>query len=158
MSYLTPPTSLPSIQVAGRVFTDLKNLIHLVTAVDAANSRGTFRDQNNTAGYAVPANFQLRILAVRAKSSSAVANSFLAIGYADNDVGLKSATAFTNLKTPGAAGATAVAELQTTTNSPASVAECLFNFVVPAGKYPCVDGSGGATLAYIELYGYLEAV
>lgn len=86
---------IPSLTVGGRVFTDLSNLIVLYGIAQSA-SHTTLRKPGGSAGYQVTSGKTLTIYAVECFTVTAAAGAAFQLIYADNDVGVGSATAFTN--------------------------------------------------------------
>lgn len=147
----------PSLTIGGRVFTDLKNLIRLnCFATGTSTVRSTARLDSASSGYAVPAGKSLRILAARFRNGGGTLAQ-VAIGYADNDVGITASTALTN-----GVFASGSSTVGTTVPAAASVAfaglaEASLNFVVPTGKYPVMQKDTASNVdMQCELYGYLE--
>jgi hypothetical protein len=82
----------------------------------------------------------------------------LNFGYADNDVGISTNTAYTNNVPLGQS--TGLLQISgdgnyTTTNG--NVHEILVDLLVPNGKYVSVSNGGGTGVAIIEVFGYEEA-
>lgn len=151
MSQVSIPPAIPCIQVAGRVFTDLTNLIVLYCSIGGVTNRyGSARNNNTSAGYAVPAAKTLTILAVKQIANQAAGSATLM--YADNDSGVSSTTAPTNPVYLAGAGLAFL-------NDNAAVAnqiETTLTFSVPTGKYITIDSATSNKSATFVLYGYLS--
>jgi hypothetical protein len=147
--------TIPTLTVGGRVFTDLSTLITLVTAIQTANRSGTFRLTNGSSGYPVTASKTLTVSAMSVISTNQVAGNSAGVasfGYADNDVGVNSATALT---TPVYYGGSALIGLAPV-GEPSFGGEFQYSvkLVVPAGKYPFAVQDGSANILVIHAYGY----
>lgn len=156
MAAVSFPPAIPSLTIAGRVFTDLENLIILKGyAEGTTNVRGTARKQNASAGYQVPTGKKFVIKAARLQVNNSAANANFAalIAYADNDVGIGSSTAFTNAVYVG--GSTNTAAFGAMNALSNTIQEFFHNFEVPAGKYIGVWALASATnYIGVEIYGY----
>lgn len=148
----------PTLTVGGRVFTNLSTdtttgLIMLLAYTTGTGYNSTFRSPNATSGYAVPAAKTLRVLAMRIFAPYTAQSSESSIGYADNDVGIATTTAFTNaVRMGGAYLAGANINL-----IGASYSEAALNFTIPTGKYPMFDsGAVASTKTCVHIFGYLE--
>lgn len=158
MNLIMPP-GIPSLEIGGRVFTDLQNLIQLVASVGttAANGNASARLANGVAGYQVPVGKILTLQAFRAAGNitAGAAIGLFALGYSDNDAGQQSNNALTN--------AVYIAGTNTGPSiPPASAAavvtsmECpLPDFQVPAGKYISLVNQNNAYYN-VYLFGYLK--
>lgn len=149
--------NIPNLVVGGRVFTDLTNLIVLAAYVTTASNRATFRKINTSAGYAVTAGKTLTIYAAKATAASSLSTTSAVttatFAYSDNDVGLDTATAFTNpvyeigdvnfhtINAYPAAGNMNINEVGG------------LNFQVLQNKFPGFVNAGAGQL-YIYVYGY----
>lgn len=155
MSSIIMPPALPSITVGGRVFTDLKNLIVLRTAITNVGgaTNGTGRLNTGSAGYQVTAGKTLKIKAVRAFGQTFTAAGGFYVCYSDNDVGVVSTTAFTNAKYSGNSSSLAIC---LNVNAIGVWYETAFDFDVPATKYAGAQQSSGTYQGMIEYYGYEE--
>lgn len=151
MSQQIIPSSIPTLTIGGRVFTDLSNLIMLVGCSAGANGNSSLRKPGASAGYQVPVGKSFRVLAVRATISLAGAAT-QTICYSDNDVGFATATAFTNVVYPGGSydGGTIVFP-QAASNTPI---EQSMDFTVPAGKYLGCTNNFSASSIRIQVFGY----
>lgn len=134
---------IPNLQVAGRTFTDLKNLKYLYQFVGQSKYQ-TLYDYTGVA-YQVPAGKNLRILAVRT-DIFLTSQCRLFIGYGDtavdnsisgpiNDVGFIHAYF---------------------TNSNNNNLEFATNFLIPAGKYVYIHNVSCTNSTQVYVYGYLE--
>lgn len=122
---------IPTLTVGGLLFTNPTALKVLYSRA-SSGTRTTARLPSGTAGYQVPAGKTYSLYALRCTSYGT--NDGFSLLYADNDVGLRSGTAFTNpvyfVGDSGAAfngGAAGVTQEWSFYGSP---------FVVPANKYP----------------------
>lgn len=152
MATVQQPGIIPSLTVGNRVFTDLTNLITLIgLSQGVGGSYSSGRLPNTSAGYAVPAGKQLRIVGV---SCHCVTAGPIAFGYADNDCGSSSNTTPTNPVYPASNIYAAQIQMATAGN----YYERNVNFVVPAGKYVAIHGSNSVSVGNMLVYGYLESV
>lgn len=133
----------PTIEVGGRIFTDLDNLV-ILHGYTAGNLRCTLRKPNASAGYQVPVSKKFVVKAMRVWANT-TGNGYGTLGYSDNDVGQNSATALTNGVFLGgdasidASGSGKAA--QAASGAYVQRGEGLTNFEVPAGKYISMTGS-----------------
>lgn len=91
--------NIPTLTVAGRLFTDLTSIIMLATHTTTGGSRnGTFRKMGSGsgAGYQVTAGKTMTVYAANFTINQTAATEVPAIAQSDNDVGIDSATALTN--------------------------------------------------------------
>lgn len=146
---LITPGAIPSLEIAGRTFTDLTNLIVLFASPKAgAGTRyGTFRRVGTSAGYQVTAGKTLKIKAMRIDCSAVSAGLYDLIKYCDNDIGLGAAADGTN---PTSAVGTPITNVLATGNNQQFL--CM-DFAIPATKYPSFD-SQAALGGLILLFGY----
>lgn len=156
MANMFMPPAIPTLTVGGRVFTDLENLIQLKAYVEGTtNVRGTARKLNASAGYQVPVGKKFVIKAVRIIPTYASANALYpaTIVYADNDVGVAAATAFTNEVDIG--GSVLISQLGAMLTTAFTLQEFILNFEVPAGKYIGVRSlTSSVTYAIFDIFGY----
>lgn len=147
---------IPTLTIAGRVFSDTKNLKILRGNIGSNTNRyTTTRISSGSGGYQVPVGYQLRVLAVRIDTVTGAAGSNLTILYSDNDQGIGTTTAPTNpVYMGGAAGSSYI----TGGITAAGEKETPVDFVIPAGKYLGFDGQGNSISCQVQAYGYLEAV
>lgn len=151
MANLAQPAGQANLVVGGRVFTDLANLKILSATGSAAGQRATFRDGNDSAGYAVTAGKTLRILAVKLLSIGTGATNAL-LAQTDNDVGLVSVTAFTNAVYERQDGTYGCVSIAGTVNTSCEQA---IEFDVAATKYlSMVSGTTAGTAWVCYVYGY----
>lgn len=145
---------IPSLQVGGRIFTDVKNLITLYGNVQGAgNGNSTMRLPGASAGYTPSVGKAFRILAIRFTVTTGGAGARIFPLYANNDVGLATGTAFTTGIGPG--GSANEAALSCTTGQNAAI-EMALDFLVPNGKFPGISNAAGSTAGYCQIYGYEE--
>jgi hypothetical protein len=123
--------TIPSITVGGRVFTDLTSLKVLSSGV-ITNPRCTFRLPTGSAGYQVTAGTTLTVSAIRIVPST-TGLSVCTLAQTDNDVGLDSATAFTNPVYQG--GSTTIWTHAISSTIPTAVEATATLFTVAAQKY-----------------------
>lgn len=143
-----------SLEVGGRTIIGLSSVLQLAARVDSGGSasQASFRLPNGTAGYAVPANFQMRVLAIRAIGADADAT--VGLRYSDNDCGVASNTSPTNaVNCYGSASIDVVGYNSAMSGQRAY--EAPLDFVVPAGKYLGVNKTGNLRLI---VWARLEAV
>lgn len=157
MPSINNPAQVASLQIAGRVFTDITNLKTLVCWIDGAasgNATATKAETVAAGGYVVPAGKQFRVLAWRFHINVAVGGRIQLL-YSDNDVGSGgSGTAFTNAKYQGGGSSTAGGIVTIALG----IIEYPTNFVVPTGKYVGVSNFTSVAAGSIQLFGYEEAV
>lgn len=122
--------TIPTLTVAGRVFTDLTTLITL-HAIAGGSNYATFRLPNGTSGYQVTTGKTYTVYAAKTYLTAAAGWTSMTIGYGDNDVGQTSAAAPTNLVVVG--GSTTIPLV-----AAASPAEAPTKFNIPALKYPAL--------------------
>jgi hypothetical protein len=142
--------AVEAITVGGRVFTDLDNLKTLFAYVSGVNLNSSLVDQSTGTAYQVPGGKVFKMLAL-SFSSGGAADS-LTLGYADNNVGISSTTAFVNHVQLGGGGG-----FFTPVNTGVGAGDFEISMgsgmSVPAGKYPCVN-NGTASTGGILVYGY----
>lgn len=160
MAAVSYPPAIPTLTIGGRVFTDLENLVQLKAYVEGTtNVRGTARKLNASAGYQVPVGKKFVIKAVRIIPTYASASALYpaTIVYADNDVGVAAATAFTNEVDIG--GNVLIGQLGTMLSTSFTLQEFVLNFEVPAGKYIGVRAlTSSLTYAALDIFGYEVAI
>lgn len=160
MAAVSFPPAIPSLTVAGRVFTDVENLIHVRGfAVGTTNVRCSLRKITGTAGYQVPVGKKFVVRAVRCVStvSATSADFMFLLVYSDNDVGVSSSTAFTNPIYAG--GSSNIASLGSLSEIKDDVQEFVTGFEVPAGKYVGMQVlATAANYVAVDLFGYEVAV
>jgi hypothetical protein len=147
--------------IAGRVFTDLTNLI-IVYGFLSSNTRCTLRRAAAASGYTPSGLNKFRMQAFWLDRQVGVTNSgrTLQPGYSDNDVGWDSAAVFSTAKYLGGSGGWGPGQGQTiATNDFSQVREAAIDLQVPNGKFAFIELVGTAasgTSAFIG-YGYEEA-
>lgn len=142
---------IPTLTIAGRVFTDLTTLIITGGVVVTPGNRTSLRLPNGSAGYPVTALKTLNIVAIEVQNSSAAGNAdaVTQFGYGDNDVGVDSATAITN---PVYYGGSATNSIMAPAAAQ-STQQFILNFNVPAGKYVFFQNNASANVS-IRIFGY----
>lgn len=91
------PGARAVLEVAGRVFTDLTNLIQLTAFTVSGGPVATFRKPGTTSGYQVPASKSFNMLAINATHrETASTNVRFALVYSDNDASIASTATWTN--------------------------------------------------------------
>lgn len=145
------PGARAVLEVGGRVFTDLTNLI-ILRAKTTSGTNSSFRTSGGSGGYQVTTGKTLTIRTIRQFQDAAVSNPWSLL-YSDNDMGFATATAPTNpiysygqtsTSTPfvnSSAGATGERQFHT-------------NFAVPATKYVGVTAAEATATKDYEAYGY----
>lgn len=133
-----------SITVGGRTFYDLDNLLILQAGKSAANDYSTFVLSPNTAGYSVPADKILEVLAFKTICASTADMNFY-FGYNDNDIGYMSTTAPT---TPIHFGSNTSAThyMSNVYGATSGNMESAVYFQVPTGKFPFIHSAGTAII------------
>lgn len=148
------PALIPSLNIGGRTFTDLRNLKFLVGGVSgAANGNTSFREGTSTTGYAPPASKVFRVLAARSLVI-ATGTEWCSILYADNDVGFSTNTAFTNAKHSG--GAAGVSSICLPSVISSAWIETPYDFIIPTGKFLSVTNFASASTVRFQIFGYEE--
>lgn len=148
----------PTLTIGGRVFTDLDNLVHL-GGVTGADTNATFSkfDTFATAGYSPPANENFVILAVRVINLAGT-NISISLGYADNDVGHDSGSAFTNAVFTLSGDTTARSTFAIDgVATEQQITDYATKIVIPANatsKFPMYQDSGGAVTTTVYAWGY----
>lgn len=146
------PTA-PTLTVGGRTYTDLTNLIEL-SCYAAGNNNCTFRAPNGSAGYAVTTGKTLKIQSFRCFVITSASNTGTGwLLYADNDVGVNTATAFTNgVRYGGSAASGYLASFGSLVSS--GYFEGPISYSIPAGKYPGIQGNDTGVVYNCKIYGY----
>lgn len=145
--------NIPTLEVAGRVFTDLDNLIILYGSTTNTNG-ASLRRANGTSGYTPSGSNSFKILALRqtATLGSTPTNGYGSLGYSDNDVAVNTATAATNpVYVAGALNNFPFSNPQTQAQVPS---EHPLDFTVPNGKFVFADGGGGVGSVSWQVFGY----
>jgi len=147
--------TIPTLDIGGRIFTDLTNLIVLQAQNTTTSHWGTFRKPNSTSGYQVTSGKTLHILG--AQSSIIVdggAGGNATVLYGDTDVGIDSASAPTNPIYPYGTVAVSISGSIPLNLAPGVYPQSL-NFDVPATKYPALYvPAGTGQQVQITIYGY----
>lgn len=144
------PAIIPSLQIGGRLITDLSNLIILYGSFSgAANGNTTLRKQDGSAGYAVTSGKTFVVVAVEIDLIVIAASTSCTFGYADNDVGVEVNTAFTNAVYT--ARSASMFRIPTVT---LGSYQRVPNLSVPAGKYLFVTNQAGACVGSMRVFGY----
>lgn len=151
----------PTLQIDGRVYTDLTNLLEFNAHIDTGNNNCSARASNASAGYAVTALKSLTVTSIRLNWLVAFANAGLdtvTIGYSDNDVGYGTNTAPTNpvyiFGKNNQTGGLTTTGLLSLASPPDLKREISFKFVIPAGKYILIQASSGVATVNMQLFGY----
>lgn len=138
----------PTLEIGGRVFTDLTNLKTLICTAETTNN-GTFREINGSAGYQVPVGKKFKVLGVKALVANATVQGAAGFSYADNDIGINSASALTNQVQLFGASSAGFAYL-TTSVGVFENAFCESNApFVPAGKYLIQNAPTSFVICYV---------
>lgn len=157
MANLIVAPTIPSLTIGPRVFTDVKNLITLTGFVNGTTTvNTTMRQLNGSAGYTPSGAKAFRILAIRLQMQLSAVTSGVAgqVLYSDNDVGLNTASAFTNPKYPGNSASSAYVGCQSVLTN---TFEAAYDFLVLNGKFPgWTSGSSAYLTQQIFFYGYEE--
>lgn len=156
MANMFMPPAIPALTIAGRVFTDLQNLIQLRGFAEGTTTvRCSMRKQNASAGYQVPVGKKFVVCGIRCRStvSASNANLMLLLAYSDNDTGVNSSTAFTNAVYLG--GSSNLASLGGLSEVKDDEQEFTLNFEVPAGKYLGMQVlASAANSVSVDVFGY----
>jgi hypothetical protein len=143
------PGVRPILEVGGRVFTDLTNLIVLFGSL-SGNSNTTLRKPADSAGY-TPSGSKTYVMWALSYKHSAANEAYY--GYADNDVGINAAPGLTNAMYPGNDGTLARFVYEAGTDITSNEMD-LGKFVVPNTKYPFFATNGGVTILTGRVFGY----
>ena len=159
-------TEIDTVQVGGRIFTNVSDLVILQTVCDPGmggfHQWGTFRAGNAAGGYQVPHAHIFRALAlqiIRGSGTTSLIPTNTDLLYGDNDVGFNSVLApVTPVYYCTAAGGYAgCASLY----SPAGITvdgdifERAIKWDIPQDKYPAFQGNVSLREILIVLYGYV---
>lgn len=144
----------PTLQIGGRIFTDLSNLIVLTATVKTASRYTTLRKVGASAGYQVPVGKTFTAHAMRILGTGSAQMTTGILLYGDTDVGYDSASAPTNPIFPGgfsevSAVRAMISIVNTTYYNSAEVSNF---FKIIAQKYPCIF-SDNVNANYL-VYGY----
>lgn len=146
---------IPFLQVGGRMFTDLSNLIKLSAFCNGVgNGYSTFRKENGgLAGYTPSGSksFKLQALIIRAAVAQPAAAPFY-IAQSDNDVGIASNTALTNAVYP--AGNVLTGSVFGGLSSTLAESQIEMNFTIANGKYLSAYNNNQAGSFILIGYGY----
>lgn len=144
--------TIPTLEIGGRVFTDLTTLIRL-SGFTNTNDNCTLRKSNGSAGYQVTGGTTLTIKAVKQTTRSALAGARLSIllAQSDNDAGVDSATALTNPVYEIGSG-TYFPYVASDTLSP--YWECDSDFSIAATKYVSAVRQAAGAVNIFTVYGY----
>lgn len=150
MAQIIYAPAIPILQVGGRVFTDITNLIILSgTFNGAVNGYCSARRQNGTTGYAPGAGKSFRLMAFELSVLTVTANATLQVGYQDADVGFGTNNAPTNLvQVAGSGNGTGYS-----TNT-VGVTQYALDFSIPTGKYLYTFNSGNVSVGHYRMFGY----
>lgn len=147
--------TVDSLTIAGRTFTDFTNLKILQGALSNAASNSTPVIMGQSSGYQVPVGKTFRVLALVVQTSLAsAANTIVVLGYANNDAGYNSTTAFIGFVGVDGGSSPSVETAQVLyVDGNNGKQEVAVSFDIPAGKYVALSSS---TNAYqnIFVYGY----
>ena len=156
MAAVSFPPAIPTLSLAGRVFTDFQNFKVLRGYCSGTtNVRCTPRELSGSAGYQVPVGKKFKVKAARVltQNSTAGNTSIFTLGYADNDVGQNASTAFTNQVYP-TNGVEAAACGSIGLNTTCTHEFLFFDWEIPAGKYIAMTALGTTVIALnIEIFG-----
>lgn len=148
------PSAIPTLTVGGRVFTDLQNLI-ILKGYAQLSQNATLRNFTGTAGYQVTAGKTLQIQAVEWQT-----NSYFTTGHSvfvlqtDNDVGLNTATAFTNPVYPFGNSTDTFGGLNVCNDTGTIRSQKVYRFNVAAGKYVSMVNAAGSVNTEVTVFGY----
>jgi len=152
MSVLVP-SARNTLEVGGRVFTDLVNIKVLWARVTSTNYT-TMRRSSGSAGYQVTAGKTLRVSGVDLwqNVSTTTAAEAAIIGYADNDLGVNGASTPTNPIYPGNDGG----ELGKIglARTPVGRYGVPLEWDIPAAKYPFLRGTNAFIDCSGRFFGY----
>lgn len=146
--------NIPTLTIGGRVFTDLSTLIEL-TGYCNTNANASLRLYSGSAGYQVTTGKTLTIGACKLSAATSSSNVTFNLGYADNDVGLDSSTAFTSAVWRGGSSSNRiVAFIVGSSGVSTSSVEMGIKVNCIAQKYVAFSGVAGAGGVYITAWGY----
>ncbi len=147
--------TVDSLTVAGRVFSDMANLISLYTYTES-NTKGTFRKSNGSAGYPVTTAKTLTLGAMRVIINAASSAVYpIQLAQSDNDLGLDSSSSLTNpLYYAGAstAGIILMGNPGILVSGPGYFESGGFAFQVAATKYASIVAA--SSHMHIQTWGY----
>jgi hypothetical protein len=147
--------AVPSLTIAGRMITDLENLI---TLWGGASGTGfgycTPRLSEVASGYIVPTGKTFHAYGMRCDVRTA---GLLYWGYCDNDLGVSSNNAPSNGVQPAAAPNACRTGLVLQSGQVNSQFEIdMTGFQVPAGKYLYTYNDNGAYIGSYRIFGYIR--
>ena len=144
--------NVPSLVVGGRLFTDLDNLMVLFGFV-STNDYCTLRKSGIASGYQAPVGKKFQCLAAKTiTQDNNAASQALTVGYADNDVGLNTATVPTNRIGPYGVTPDQYHGVLTTGLDEVKTETSIF-FEILAQKYPFIFTNGMARIE-AQIFGY----
>lgn len=146
--------TIPTLTVGGRVFTDLTTLIELTGFCGNTNTNASLRLYSGSSGYQVTVGKTLTLHAQQISWTTASGSAGFALGYADNDVGMDSGTAFTNPVWRGGTSSNKGIYPTITTGSSGSIYQTAFKVNCIAQKYVAFNGTSGVGGNYITTWGY----
>lgn len=142
MNPLQGTVSKDSMTIAGKLIADMSSAKFLYASTSSNNS--TPRQGTSSSGYTSATGFRVYGMLIKATSTT-VADC--TVGYADNDVGMGTATAFTNRVFLGASSLVTWDNVANTNQQPT---EWPIQFDVPANKYLAVNsGAGGCSWLFV---------
>ena len=151
MGSLALPSGIPSLTIAGRVCTDLQNLIVLVgSGSSPSNYNSTLRKTGSSSGYQVTAGKTLQIFAYDCIWDAPGVGVALLIAYSDTDLGIRGAVVPTNPVYPAGTSTSSAGlcvALYQSTQRP-------YRFDIPSGKYPYIVAAGTNCSLSVIFYGY----
>lgn len=141
--------NVDTVNVGGRTYTDMSDLIVLGAPTTGTGAYCTLRLSSSGSGYQVPSGHTLYLSSLSFVSASGA--QFISIGYGDNDVGFASGS----VPTSGTFMYQALFQFLTTNSSSGySKAEYSFLFPVPQLKYPFIQQN--LEVGTVQVYGYLD--
>lgn len=153
----TNPTSIASLNMAGRTITDFKNLIKLVGFCNGSALSTTFRKVDETSGYLPSGTKGFRpVLLTWYPTVITAAGDSITYSYGDADVGLNSASAITNPVYPGGSTNTGQITVGATSTVGNQYAVIPPPFKTINGKYTNATCNQANTAFRMTLYGYEE--
>lgn len=143
------PSARPALEIGSRLFTDLDNLKQIHGAYNGSSQRSSLREPATNTGY-LPGGNGLKIEAVETYVVTAAGNEAIACR-SDNDVTIRSSTAFTN---PVYFGGMSNSGFPVCLNS-IGRNSARINWTPTAAKYIGFDSGGGTCVGSIAMFGYL---
>lgn len=144
----------PSLTIAGRVFTDLSNLIQLVAFVNGVGTGFcTFRKIGGVGGYTPSGAKSFRLAALQVEPTVAFATAG-SIFYSDNDLGVATNTAPINPVYPGGASGTGQSIPLVAASNGSVVYQKAIDFTVINGKFLGITTANQNTTGSIYAWGY----